>query len=476
MDVADRKRACANSRRSWNAPVHDFPVGKHHSDRLSTWMNRLLIVAGLLALCGLLASFSTTVFLNIALDRPAYKEFIQHVVFLAIGVAFSFGIAQLVARFRPIRRWLRILIPAAFFLSLGLVAMVQVSGLGEEVNGARRFLNLGFITFQPSEMLKNTVVLYLGQLLCWWRKPAPEQASEDKADADHAYDPRSDVEHRGAIRAVAPRRNWFQRNFVRDERPVWPELPRRCILIMLGALGLTAIQPDLGSAGIIFGSSILIMLIAGVNLRVLGGFLVMLVICGMLVLGLTKAVDPGKYNYAGQRIATWWTSILSPAADEDGPAYQLAQSRGALAAGGMTGRGFLKSDQKMNRLPLSTNDFVFPVMVEELGFIGGVGIILMLLGLAYVGMRLSFCCRDPFNKAVIAALGFTICLQGFVNIGVALGTLPLSGLTLPFLSYGGTSLVITITAIGIMYSLGLSEKLSLQGNQTGADAVNGCTS
>ena len=463
MDVADRVRFRAQGEAPDALLLKRTPVADKAGGQISAWMNRLLVVAGLLALFGVLASFSSTVFLNIALDRPAYREFLSHLAFLSFGVVFSYGLTLIVGRFRPIKRWLRVLIPLAFLASLVLVALVQAGGLGQEVNGARRFLNLGFITFQPSELLKITVVLYLGQLLCWWRRPAPEKGADGSKEAEYEYNPAGDVEYRGRIHAKTPRESWFKRTFIRGERPVWPELPKRCILIMLLALGLTAIQPDLGSTGIIFGSSILTIVIAGVDLRVLGRFLAVLVLGGLLLIGFAKAVAPGKYDYAAQRVSTWWVSITTPAPDEDGPAYQLAQSRGALALGGATGRGFLKSDQKMNRLPLSTNDFVFPVMVEELGYVGGVTIILLLLSLAYVGMRLSYCCRDPFAKTVIAALGFTICLQGFVNIGVTLGTLPLSGLTLPFLSYGGTSLVVTLTAIGIMYALGLNEKLNTAG-------------
>jgi cell division protein FtsW len=121
------------------------------------------------------------------------------------------------------------------------------------------------------------------------------------------------------------------------------------------------------------------------------------------------------------------------------------------------GRGFLKSDQKMNRLPLSTKDFVYPVMVEELGYVGGVAIILLFLYIAFVGLQLSLAARDPFNQVVIAALGFGLCLQAFINIGTTIGTLPLSGLTLPFFSEGGTSLVVSLAAIGLMYALGRCE-------------------
>jgi len=125
--------------------------------------------------------------------------------------------------------------------------------------------------------------------------------------------------------------------------------------------------------------------------------------------------------------------------------------------GGAWGRGYLQSDQKMNRLPLSTSDFVYPIIVEEFGFAGGLAVMLAFLYFAWAAMRLAFCCRSPFNRVVISALGFTICLQAFVNIGVTIGTLPLSGLTLPFFSAGGTSIFVSLVAVGLMCALGLSE-------------------
>jgi cell division protein FtsW len=173
----------------------------------------------------------------------------------------------------------------------------------------------------------------------------------------------------------------------------------------------------------------------------------------VLVAGIVFVAVPNEYRYASQRLHTW----LNPMESNDGAAYQITQARGALAVGGLWGRGFLESNQKMNRLPLSTKDFVYPVMVEELGFAGGVWIILLFVALAWAGLGLSRSCRDPFNQTAIAALGFTVCLQGLVNIGTTIGTLPLSGLTLPFFSEGGTSLVVSLLAVGTMAALALGE-------------------
>jgi cell division protein FtsW len=426
-------------------------------DRIRRWTGRLLLATALLAGGGLLTSFSTTVFLNISLDRPAYAGFLRHLAFIGAGSIVALVAVILINRLRPARRWLQIVIPLAFYASLILVLLVQVPGLGMEDNGARRFLNLGFIQFQPSELLKVSLVLYLGQLLCWWRLPAPEQQPATADRPRPEYDPRSDVELRGSLGTPVPRRGARSFRLTRDSHPVWPELPKRCMFIVLLALGLTAIQPDLGSTGIILGCSFLIFVIAGVRLRELLGFALLLICLITAGLAVTWAFDSDRYDYAAQRLSTWATSITQPAADEDGPAYQLAQARGALAVGGIWGRGYLNSDQKMNRLPLSTSDFVYPIIVEEFGFVGGLAVMLAFLYFAWTAMRLAFCCRNPFNRVVISALGFTICLQALVNISVTIGTLPLSGLTLPFFSAGGTSIFVSLIAVGLMCALGFSE-------------------
>jgi cell division protein FtsW len=433
--------------------------------RITQWTQRLLVATGILVGCGLLTSFSTTVFLNIALERPAYSGFIRHVFFVGAGAAAGFAALLLINRLRPARRWLQMVIPLAFFISLILVALVQIPGLGMEVNGARRFLNLGFIQFQPSELLKVSLVLYLGQLLCWWRR-TPEEVQARTSNARErqfdGYDPRVDVELRGPLGTSPAAAGGRSFRLWRDARPIWPELPKRCMLIVVLTLGLTAIQPDLGSTGIILGSSFLIFIIAGVRCRELLAFAALLACVVFAGLAVTWTFDSDRYDYAAQRLSTWVSSITEPAPDEDGPAYQLAQARGALAVGGLWGRGYLNSDQKMNRLPLSTSDFVFPIVVEEFGFAGGLFVMLAFLYFAWAAMRLAFCCRDPFNKTVISALGFTICLQAFINIGVTIGTLPLSGLTLPFFSAGGTSLFVSLLGVGLMCALGLSEIRSQQ--------------
>jgi cell division protein FtsW (lipid II flippase) len=410
-------------------------------------------------------------------------------VFSAAGVLLVCLTSLILSSTHPAKRWLRVAIPLAFLFSLLLVALVRFSPLGVSDFGARRWLDLGFVKFQPSELLKVCIVLYLGQLLCWWRRqprgdenqgyssirrvgagPAPargETANRAAGAAPTQLTP-SELKFRDSWRTslklteleaseklsrlerlLTPSKRGPLAWLKMDERPLWPSLPPICFLVILASMGLTAIQPDLGTTGVILGVSVVTCMLAGTRARDLLVLLAILVGLG----GTLMAVAPGFYNYAEKRIETW----MHPLANDDDTAYQITQSRGAIAMGGLMGRGYLRGEQKMNRLPLSTKDFIYPVIVEELGGLGGVAVMALFLYLAFVGIRLGLASSDPFNQTVIPGLGFAVALQAFVNIGTTLGTLPLSGLPLPFLSNGGTSLLVSIFSIGLMYALARAE-------------------
>jgi len=182
-------------------------------------------------------------------------------------------------------------------------------------------------------------------------------------------------------------------------------------------------------------------------------------LCAIVLLAF--AVVPDKFGYVSNRLSTW----VHPMDNVNDASYQLTESRIAVLNGMFWGTGFGKGDQKMNRMPFSTNDFIYPVMVEELGSIGGVVIISLFLFMAFAAMKLSQHLKDPFKRTAVAALGFTICFQAFVNIGTTLGTLPVSGLTLPFFSAGGASLVTCLAAVGIMAGLAANERRQIEAGQ-----------
>lgn len=391
------------------------------------WLARLGWLLAALILFGLAVSFSATVYLNLALDRSPYIDFLDHAKFVAVGLAIA-GAALLAASARGAKRWLRYAIPVAYVLSLGLVLAVRISPMGVTIDGARRWLDIGPLTFQPSELLKVALILYIAQWLCWWRKPKDSAAGCGAA-------PYPEAESTGITSLMRARIGPCR----------WPEMPKRCFPVILIPLGLTALQPDLGTTGVILAVSLITMALSGVRMRDFATLLGVLALIG----SLGVLLSPGAYDYAHERLVTW----LNPTADPDGDGFQITQSRGAIVSGGLFGRGYLRSEQKINRLPLSTKDFVYPVIVEELGLVGGVGVIFLFTCLGYIAIKLGQCCRDPFNQTVVAALGLAIALQALVNIATTVGTLPVSGITLPFFSGGGTSLVVSIFSFGMMAGL-----------------------
>ncbi|MCB1218394.1 FtsW/RodA/SpoVE family cell cycle protein [bacterium] len=383
-------------------------------------VRNLAIVLTLLVLSGAAMVYSTTVYSNIAAGNAPYGDFIRHMMMLGIGVILSLaGIAAYVA-FSPVRRWAKFVIPVLFLTSLALVILVKFSGMGASANGATRAISIFGITFQSSELLKLTLILYLAQLLCWWRRqPSELQQAREQG------------------RSLSRR------------RPNWPHVPALCFAAIAAAAGFTVIQPDLGSTAIIVAASAITLVIAGIQRTQL------LILAGSLVLlGLSIFyVAPHFVPYVSQRLETF----RNPMENDDAAAFQITQSMGAIIDGGMTGRGYLRSEQKLNRLPYARTDFVFPVIVEELGLLGGIFVLGLFLALAWFAQELSSRCRDPFHRTVAAAIGFTICLQAMVNIAVTTNVVPNSGLTLPFFSVGGTSLIVSMVSVSLIIAIGLAE-------------------
>lgn len=383
-------------------------------------VRQLGIVLLLLMFSGAAMVYSTTVYSNIAAGNNIYADFIRHMTMMAIGTVLSvLGIASFVL-FSPVRRWARYVIPVLFLCSLLFVVLVKFSSLGASANGATRSITLGSVTFQSSELMKLTLILYLAQLLCWWRRQPDElaRAREQGRKLDR-------------------------------HRPNWPHVPALCFAVIGAAAFFTVIQPDLGSTAIIVAASVITLVIAGISRAQLA-----LVLGSLVLLGLSVFyVAPHFVPYVSQRLETY----RNPMANENAASFQITQAIGAIIEGGLTGKGYLNSEQKLNRLPFARTDFVFPVIVEELGLLGGMFVIGLFIMLALVAMQLSARCRDPFHRTVSAALGFTICLQALVNIGVTTNALPNSGLTLPFYSVGGTSLIVSMASVSLIMAIGLAE-------------------
>lgn len=282
--------------------------------------------------------------------------------------------------------------------ALGLLVAVQVPGLGLEAGGAVRWLRIGPLSFQPAEFARLALLIYL------------------------AYS----ISRKGERVAL------FSIGF----------LPH--FMVMAGFVWLIMLQPDFGSAIILFAITWLMLFVGGIPLK-------------HLLLTLISAV-PVAYmflttsSYRMKRILSFW----DPWQYAQDAGYQAIHSLMAFGTGGLWGVGLGKGYQKLFYLPEPHTDFIFSVIGEELGLLGVTGVVLCFGIIVWNGVRVALAAQEPFQSllamGLTAAIGFQVCM----NMGVALALLPTKGLTLPFISYGGTSLIMNMAAIGLLMNIAAS--------------------
>lgn len=285
---------------------------------------------------------------------------------------------------------------AALFLNI-LVLFPQIGTLH---GGARRWIILGGLSFQPSEFLKFGFIIYFAA----WAAGVKEKMATLE----------------------------------------WGFVP---LLVMLGICGgLLLKQPDT--------DTFLIIVITGVAMFVAAGgrwrYVLMLGLAGIVGLAFLAYTRP----YVMQRIHTF----LNPTADSLGASYQIQQSLIAIGSGGLFGKGFGQSVQKFTYLPEPVGDSIFAVAGEEFGFVGGVLLIAIFLLFATRGLKIASRVPQPFGRLVVVGIVIMIISQAFVNIGAMLGVLPLSGITLPFVSHGGTSLFLCLFEVGVILAISKTQK------------------
>ncbi|MDL5156886.1 putative lipid II flippase FtsW [Actinomycetospora termitidis] len=372
------------------APPHVRALG----GALHQWLGRpltslhlVLAVFGLLTALGLVMVLSASSVNAYASGGSSYGVFVRQAAFAVLGA----GLFWLGLRVPP-RRW-RAASPWLLGVCLLLLALVLVPGLGAEVNGSRSWFRVAGLSLQPSEITKIALALWGAHVL---------------------------VRHR-----PAPRR-WRQ--------ALLPMVPVAVLVFVLVML-----QPDLGttiSLGVIV---VALLWFAGAPLGLLaligtGG------VVGMVVLGVIA-------SYRQSRIA----AFLDPAnADPLGPAYQARQALYSLADGGLFGQGLGQGRAKWSYLPNADNDFIFAIIGEELGFLGAVAVIALFVTLAYTGLRIAARSVDPWIRVVSATLTVWLVVQAAINIGYVVGLLPVTGIPLPLVSSGGTSLALALFAGGLL--------------------------
>jgi len=311
----------------------------------------------------------------------------------AIWLVASWGLFWLAIR-TGMRRWLHSAAPA---LVVGGLLVAATLVIGSTVNGASRWLVIGPIQLQPTELVKPFVVLQGAVLFSHWRRIGL------------------------------------------DQKLLWIGIFGALILLVLK-------QPNLSTAGLL---GLLLWLMA-----MAGGLPMALLLGAGGAGGLLGTASILLNDYQRLRV----TSFLDPWKDDQGSGYQLVQSLLAIGSGGVLGEGFGLSTQKLQYLPIQTTDFIFAVFAEEFGYVGSLMLLLFLMLFGLVGLRVAVSCRS--NQHRLVAIGATILLvgQSIMNIAVASGAMPTTGLPLPMISYGGNSLLASLLVAGLLVRCALESR------------------
>lgn len=281
-----------------------------------------------------------------------------------------------------------------------LLILVLIPGIGSVRNGSRSWFGIGSLGIQPSEAAKLGMIIFTSKYLTNSSK--------------------------------------FLKNY---KYGVFPILG---VLFLL--FGLIMLQPDLGTGMILVISIISLLFIAGVNMKFfIGGSIIGLI--GVIIL---IAIAP----YRMDRI----TSFINPWNDPLGTGFQIIQSLYAIGPGGLLGRGYLKSIQKQFYLPEPQTDFIFSIIAEEFGIVGTIFVVFMFSFIIYRGIRIALRTKDSFAKYLAFGMSFQLAFQALMNLMVVIGMIPVTGVTLPFLSYGGSSLLITLASMGIILNISRYQK------------------
>ncbi len=346
----------------------------------------------LLLSIGMVMVYSASIAMSEAEKMTGYRMhyfLMRHSVYLAIGIAAAFAAFQI-----PVALWQKFA-PALFIIGGFLLVIVLIPGIGREVNGSRRWLSFGIATMQPSELMKFFAVLYA---------------------ADYT------------VRKAA---------FMHDFKKGF--LPMLSVMVFIGAVLLR--EPDFGALVVITSVAMAILFLGGLNWRVFAALIVLLAAAFVVLI----VVSP----YRLQRIV----GFMDPWSDAYGTGYQLSHSLIAFGRGEWLGVGLGGSVEKLFYLPEAHTDFLLAVVGEELGFAGVAVVIALFVALIYrafmVGREAMM--RENYFAALVAqGIGVWLAVQAFINMGVNLGMLPTKGLTLPFMSYGGTGIVVNCVAVAVL--------------------------
>jgi cell division protein FtsW len=349
----------------------------------------LLGSTAFLTVAGLIMVLSASSVSSYARYGDSFRFFQRQAAYAVVGVLAL----TLTSRIRY-DAWRRLALPF-LLLTVLMLALVLHPGAGIEAYGSSRWFQVGPVTVQPSEIAKLALVVFTAAVVAgrWGRL---------------------DELGRLAVPLV----------------PVW-----------LVVCGMVMLQPDLGTTLILSGTVFLLLFVAGVRLR----YLAVTGLVGLLVgMGLIMSADYRRVRFL---------SFLDPWKDAGNTGYQLIQSLIALGSGGFTGVGLGASRQKWQYVPNAHTDFIFSILGEELGLLGEIVVLVAFGALIFAGVRIAAQADDVFGRLLAAGIVSWFGLQALINLGAVTGTLPITGVPLPFLSYGGSSLVVSLAAVGILVNI-----------------------
>ncbi|MCK4968072.1 MAG: putative lipid II flippase FtsW [Candidatus Aenigmarchaeota archaeon] len=362
---------------------------KHQPDNL------LIIIVGILLAVGLICLFSSS-------SVVAYRRFnssiyyLKHQLLFGIipGLFFLFLFSKLDYHF--LKKWANFL----FVFSLLLLIFVLFPFLSHSVGNSKRWIELGGLTFQPSEIFKLVLLIFLA--------------------------------------------SWFEKKQFIVNR--WKEIFWPIVILICTVSILIALQPDIGTLGLIISLILIFCFFAGMSLYRL------FILSSGGLLALLALIKIAPYRLA--RL----TVFLNPKLDLQGIGYQLHQSLIAIGSGGWIGKGLGNASQKFFYLPEVIGDSIFSIISEELGFLLTAGLIILFVLLTYRGIKIAITAPDMFGQLLAGGIISLIILQTFINIMSMLGLIPLTGLPLPFISFGGTAMVVLLAGVGIIINISKQTK------------------
>lgn len=359
----------------------------------STDFRLLLGVVVLLNIFGLLMVLSASAVSALEDYGSSWYQFSRQGVWLLFGVIALVVVSRF--DYHNLAKFTKLFLA----ICVGLMVVVLIPGVGKNVNGASRWVGVGQLTIQPSELLKLTLIIFAAALL---------------TERRHSMDD-------------------------------WRETVRPIVVVFAGFAVLLLLQPNLGTTIIIASILMIMMFVAGAPGKPLA------VLAGAMVTGAIGLAFMEPYRV--RRLM----AFTDPWADPAGVGFQTIQSQIGLVNGGWFGVGLGEGRAKYGFLPEAHTDFIFSIITEELGFLGAAVVIALFMALILVGIRIALRTKDRFGMLLATGITAWIAVQGFVNLGAVVGVLPITGVPLPFVSAGGSSLVVTMASVGVLLNIARQE-------------------